>query len=55
MPFFHKVGKITFGKYMHLRVYLVIYFCIQGTVINEKHELHKRAEDNRAYAHYRWW
>lgn len=27
----------------------------EGTVMNKKHELHKRAEDNRAYAHYRWW
>ncbi|XP_078347925.1 small ribosomal subunit protein uS7-like isoform X2 [Oculina patagonica] len=27
----------------------------QGTVIRKKQELHKRAEDNRAYAHYRWW
>ncbi|XP_058951418.2 small ribosomal subunit protein uS7 isoform X2 [Pocillopora verrucosa] len=27
----------------------------EGTVINRKHELHKRAEENRAYAHFRWW
>ncbi|XP_068717400.1 small ribosomal subunit protein uS7m-like [Montipora capricornis] len=27
----------------------------EGTVIKKKIELHKRAEDNRAYAHYRWW
>ena len=26
----------------------------QGTVINQKHELHKRCEANRAYAHYRF-
>ncbi|XP_074638792.1 small ribosomal subunit protein uS7-like [Acropora palmata] len=27
----------------------------EGTVIKKKIELHKRAEDNRAFAHYRWW
>ncbi|XP_073246800.1 small ribosomal subunit protein uS7-like isoform X2 [Porites lutea] len=27
----------------------------EGTVIKKKRELHRRAEDNRAYAHYRWW
>lgn len=27
----------------------------EGTVIKKKRELHKRAEDNRAFAHFRWW
>ncbi|XP_026215994.1 28S ribosomal protein S7, mitochondrial [Anabas testudineus] len=27
----------------------------EGNVIKKKHELHKMAESNRAYAHYRWW
>ncbi|XP_073350552.1 small ribosomal subunit protein uS7m [Pagrus major] len=27
----------------------------EGNVIKKKHELHKMAEANRAYAHYRWW
>lgn len=27
----------------------------EGNVIKRKHDLHKMAEANRAYAHYRWW
>ncbi|XP_003217261.2 small ribosomal subunit protein uS7m [Anolis carolinensis] len=27
----------------------------QGAVIKKKHELHKMAEANRAFAHFRWW
>ncbi|XP_043861378.1 28S ribosomal protein S7, mitochondrial [Dromiciops gliroides] len=27
----------------------------QGPVIKKKHDLHKMAEANRAFAHYRWW
>ncbi|XP_029456417.1 28S ribosomal protein S7, mitochondrial isoform X2 [Rhinatrema bivittatum] len=27
----------------------------QGSVMKKKHELHKMAEANRAFAHYRWW
>ncbi|CAK6964838.1 S ribosomal protein S7%2C mitochondrial [Scomber scombrus] len=27
----------------------------EGNVIKKKFELHKMAESNRAYAHYRWW
>ncbi|XP_074553574.1 small ribosomal subunit protein uS7m [Halichoeres trimaculatus] len=27
----------------------------EGNVIKKKHELHKMAEANRAFAHYRWW
>ncbi|XP_051851075.1 28S ribosomal protein S7, mitochondrial [Antechinus flavipes] len=30
-------------------------FYNQGPVIKKKHELHKMAEANRAFAHYRWW
>ncbi|KAJ3600750.1 hypothetical protein NHX12_031725 [Muraenolepis orangiensis] len=30
-------------------------FVKEGNVIKKKHELHKMAEANRAYAHYRWW
>ncbi|XP_041941458.1 28S ribosomal protein S7, mitochondrial [Alosa alosa] len=30
-------------------------FSNEGNVIKKKHELHKMAEANRAYAHYRWW
>ncbi|KAJ1130057.1 hypothetical protein NDU88_008413 [Pleurodeles waltl] len=30
-------------------------FFEQGSVIKKKHELHKMAESNRAFAHYRWW
>ncbi|XP_038597883.1 28S ribosomal protein S7, mitochondrial [Tachyglossus aculeatus] len=27
----------------------------QGPVVKRKHEMHKMAEANRAFAHYRWW
>uniref|UniRef100_A0A8C5QJ75 Mitochondrial ribosomal protein S7 n=1 Tax=Leptobrachium leishanense TaxID=445787 RepID=A0A8C5QJ75_9ANUR len=27
----------------------------EGQVIKKKHELHKMAESNRAFAHFRWW
>lgn len=27
----------------------------EGPIIKKKHVLHKMAEANRAYAHYRWW
>ncbi|XP_072501771.1 small ribosomal subunit protein uS7m isoform X1 [Notamacropus eugenii] len=27
----------------------------QGPVVKRKHDLHKMAEANRAFAHYRWW
>ncbi|XP_053903263.1 28S ribosomal protein S7, mitochondrial [Malaclemys terrapin pileata] len=27
----------------------------EGPVIKRKHDMHKMAEANRAYAHYRWW
>ncbi|EDO32653.1 predicted protein [Nematostella vectensis] len=27
----------------------------EGTAIRKKQDLHKRAEANRAFAHYRWW
>ncbi|XP_001377760.1 28S ribosomal protein S7, mitochondrial [Monodelphis domestica] len=27
----------------------------QGPVVKKKHDLHKMAEANRAFAHYRWW
>ncbi|NP_001086729.1 28S ribosomal protein S7, mitochondrial precursor [Xenopus laevis] len=28
---------------------------MQGEVVKKKHELHKMAEANRAFAHFRWW
>ncbi|XP_047427760.1 28S ribosomal protein S7, mitochondrial [Mugil cephalus] len=30
-------------------------FIKEGNIVKKKHELHKMAESNRAYAHYRWW
>nr|XP_033817418.1 28S ribosomal protein S7, mitochondrial [Geotrypetes seraphini] len=30
-------------------------FSGQGKVVKRKHDLHKMAEANRAFAHYRWW
>ncbi|XP_062362421.1 small ribosomal subunit protein uS7m isoform X2 [Cinclus cinclus] len=34
---------------------LLLAFNNEGPVIKRKHVLHKMAESNRAYAHFRWW
>ncbi|TNM97310.1 hypothetical protein fugu_015466 [Takifugu bimaculatus] len=34
---------------------LLAAFANEGNVIKKKYEMHKMAEANRAYAHYRWW
>ncbi|XP_059804962.1 small ribosomal subunit protein uS7m [Hypanus sabinus] len=34
---------------------LLAAFRNEGNVIKRKHDLHKMAEANRAFAHYRWW
>ncbi|KAL0993100.1 hypothetical protein UPYG_G00103240 [Umbra pygmaea] len=34
---------------------LLAAFSKEGNVVKRKHEMHKMAESNRAYAHYRWW
>lgn len=34
---------------------LLAAFAKEGNVIKKKYEMHKMAEANRAYAHYRWW
>lgn len=34
---------------------LLLAFNNEGPVIKRKHVLHKMAEANRAYAHFRWW
>lgn len=41
--------------YKKLAKELIDAFNNEGTVIKKKQDLHKRAEDNRAYAHFRWW
>ncbi|XP_014823051.1 PREDICTED: 28S ribosomal protein S7, mitochondrial [Poecilia mexicana] len=41
--------------YEKLSQELLAAFANEGNVIRKKHELHKMAEANRAYAHYRWW
>ncbi|KAF7221081.1 small ribosomal subunit protein uS7m [Nothobranchius furzeri] len=41
--------------YEKLSQELLAAFQKEGNVIKKKHELHKMAEANRAYAHYRWW
>ncbi|CAL8314029.1 unnamed protein product [Arctogadus glacialis] len=41
--------------YEKLSQELLAAFGKEGNVIKKKHELHKMAESNRAYAHYRWW
>uniref|UniRef100_UPI00398E3DD0 small ribosomal subunit protein uS7m n=1 Tax=Pristiophorus japonicus TaxID=55135 RepID=UPI00398E3DD0 len=34
---------------------LLAAFSNEGSVVKRKHDLHKMAEANRAFAHYRWW
>ncbi|XP_069785465.1 small ribosomal subunit protein uS7m [Narcine bancroftii] len=34
---------------------LLAAFSNEGNVVKRKHDLHKMAEANRAFAHYRWW
>ncbi|XP_066530475.1 small ribosomal subunit protein uS7m [Hoplias malabaricus] len=41
--------------YEKLSQELLAAFVNEGNVIKRKHDLHKMAEANRAYAHYRWW
>ncbi|XP_028310329.1 small ribosomal subunit protein uS7m [Gouania willdenowi] len=41
--------------YEKLSQELLAAFNKEGNVVKKKHELHKMAESNRAYAHYRWW
>ncbi|AWP18831.1 Mitochondrial 28S ribosomal protein [Scophthalmus maximus] len=41
--------------YEKLSQELLAAYIKEGNVIKKKHELHKMAEANRAYAHYRWW
>ncbi|KAM6904709.1 small ribosomal subunit protein uS7m [Xenentodon cancila] len=41
--------------YEKLSQELLAAFEKEGNVVKKKHELHKMAEANRAYAHYRWW
>ncbi|KAJ0001458.1 hypothetical protein NQD34_006478 [Periophthalmus magnuspinnatus] len=41
--------------YEKLSQELLAAYSKEGNVIKKKYELHKMAESNRAYAHYRWW
>ncbi|XP_065109271.1 small ribosomal subunit protein uS7m [Paramisgurnus dabryanus] len=41
--------------YEKLSQELLAAFANEGNVVKRKHDLHKMAEANRAYAHYRWW
>ncbi|XP_072225873.1 small ribosomal subunit protein uS7m [Leuresthes tenuis] len=41
--------------YEKLSQELLAAFEKEGNVVKKKYELHKMAEANRAYAHYRWW
>ncbi|CAN9505902.1 unnamed protein product [Ophioblennius macclurei] len=41
--------------YEKLSQELLAAFQKEGNVIKKKQEMHKMAESNRAYAHYRWW
>ncbi|XP_062265035.1 small ribosomal subunit protein uS7m [Platichthys flesus] len=41
--------------YEKLSQELMAAYIKEGNVIKKKHEMHKMAEANRAYAHYRWW
>ncbi|XP_026887686.2 28S ribosomal protein S7, mitochondrial [Electrophorus electricus] len=41
--------------YEKLSQELLAAFANEGNVIKRKHDFHKMAEANRAYAHFRWW
>ncbi|MBN3303820.1 RT07 protein, partial [Amia calva] len=41
--------------YEKLSQELLAAFANEGNVVKRKHDLHKMAEANRAFAHYRWW
>ncbi|XP_041633938.1 28S ribosomal protein S7, mitochondrial [Cheilinus undulatus] len=41
--------------YEKLSQELLAAYTKEGNVMKKKHEMHKMAEANRAYAHYRWW
>uniref|UniRef100_A0A8C1YL11 Mitochondrial ribosomal protein S7 n=1 Tax=Cyprinus carpio TaxID=7962 RepID=A0A8C1YL11_CYPCA len=41
--------------YEKLSQELLAAFANEGNVVKRKHDLHRMAEANRAYAHYRWW
>lgn len=41
--------------YEKLSQELLMAFEKEGSIVKKKHEMHKMAESNRAYAHYRWW
>ncbi|XP_067914766.1 small ribosomal subunit protein uS7m [Heterodontus francisci] len=41
--------------YEKLSQELLAAFNNEGNVVKRKHDLHKMAEANRAFAHYRWW
>jgi len=41
--------------YEKLSQELLAAFANEGNVVKRKQDLHKQAEANRAYAHYRWW
>ncbi|XP_063816715.1 small ribosomal subunit protein uS7m isoform X2 [Pseudophryne corroboree] len=41
--------------YEKLAAVLLQSFYGEGNVIKRKHDLHKMAESNRAFAHFRWW
>ncbi len=41
--------------YEKLSQELLAAFANEGNIVKRKHDLHKMAEANRAYAHYRWW
>ena len=51
--FMDLVFGIRFG--MNTSLKCLIFYFMQGTVIRKKNELHKVAEANRAFAHFRWW
>ncbi|XP_062307919.1 small ribosomal subunit protein uS7m [Osmerus eperlanus] len=55
------IGECRDNKHRRTLMYeklsqeLLAAYVKEGNVIKKKHEMHKMAEANRAYAHYRWW
>ena len=55
MRFSYTCGLLWLLLVDHMWIYSLFCTCWQGVVIKKKQDLHRLAEANRAYAHFRWW
>ena len=51
---FLKIKEPPFRRFSVLLPAFLSFGALQGTVIKRKQDLHRLAESNRAFAHYRW-